>query len=61
MAELKPCPFCGGEVALSRNYQGQWRIHCLDCEAIVWVGENQHKISVQEAWNRRVENEQRRF
>jgi Lar family restriction alleviation protein len=56
--ELKPCPFCGGEdICIARNYEGQWRIVCANCVAIVWAGDTRNEVSVRDAWNRRVSDE----
>lgn len=63
MADLKPCPFCGGEVDMNGSY---WKhmitadFLCLDCGARVRL-----KIkfvvdpikAVIEAWNRRANDE----
>ena len=55
--ELKPCPFCGGDVMLSINYAEQWKVYCTQCERICWIGELRNETSVIEAWNRRVDND----
>ena len=51
MAELKPCPFCGGE---ARRYAGHIDFHgvvCKKCGAKVYGYGNQ--ASATRAWNRR--------
>lgn len=62
MAELKPCPFCGGEKISVREYdpfdgyQGAlsvYRVWCRNCGAQI---EQKKKAEASEAWNRRTEN-----
>ena len=53
MAELKPCPFCGGKAFVSARlpYFGETftvAVVCEDCNA-----SSKHKIK---AWNRRTDN-----
>ena len=36
MAELKPCPFCGGKPYMAQNYLGQKYVRCPECGACVW-------------------------
>ena len=56
MAELKPCPFCGGEVLLEWDYYcDTYIVYCRDCGCYV----RQHytvKDEAIEAWNRRSDN-----
>ena len=54
MAELKPCPFCGGKAIRSSTGAPHW-IYCKECGARVHgrvFGEGAIKASI-EAWNRR--------
>ena len=63
---LKPCPFCGGDVFLSHEIDGSPSgIMCKNCRAMVrWnkiqckknesFGKAMNKYA--EAWNRRVDN-----
>ena len=59
MAELKPCPFCGGKPFVSARlpYFGETptvAVVCGDCNAA-----SKHKIKEEEAikaWNRRAED-----
>ena len=58
MAELKPCPFCGGKANSMHyrpfdGYQGEpsvCRIWCLNCRAQI---ERESFIKAMEDWNRR--------
>ncbi len=57
MAELKPCPFCGGEARFTcwiNPYKDRYGVACLsdDCNVSIFAG-----LSKEEAarrWNRRV-------
>ena len=54
MAELKPCPFCGGEAAFLGNTQS---IKCKECGgAFIVTNPLISRLEVKEAWNRRAEN-----
>lgn len=62
MAELKPCPFCGGEAALIPNNffsesQKKWTtesygVRCKHCKAQGYQFWPTEKYAI-EAWNRR--------
>ena len=62
MAELKPCPFCGGEAEITEfdpfnGYQGSmnmYSVHCKKCGAE--IVRNQNKDYAVDAWNRRADN-----
>ena len=56
MAELKKCPFCGGEATVKRHhnrYSDWWLVSCSKC-GISQTG-NAHEFSFEaiEAWNNR--------
>ena len=57
MAELKPCPFCGGEAEI---YDGiifgsrQYEPRCVKCECAIGLYDTEEQAAV--AWNRRVDN-----
>jgi len=57
--KLKPCPFCGGEVAIDESFGSSdifWRVQCYtdDCLlADVSTGWLTDKGEVLHAWNRR--------
>ena len=53
--ELKPCPFCGGEVIIYLLGSGEWVSECKSCGAT--VPEQDTKEAAVEAWNRRAEDE----
>ena len=61
MPEIKPCPFCGGNVSVYAydpfdGYQGnltRYRVFCLNCRASI---EREDREKAIEAWNRRVDN-----
>ena len=60
MAELKKCPFCGGEARAYScdpfdGYQGNftvWRVQCYECRAIIQRKTREKAIA---DWNRRAE------
>ena len=53
-AELKPCPFCGSEVAFLGNSQS---IKCKKCGcAYIVTNPLISRLEVAEAWNRRAED-----
>lgn len=60
MAELKPCPFCGGKGRLIKRPFSEWSgkgpydftVYCYDCGAGVRHSFPKEKEAV-EAWNRR--------
>lgn len=54
MNELKPCPFCGGEVELFENNNailGRWYIFCPKCG--IETGLYIKPEYIVEKWNRR--------
>lgn len=64
MAELKPCPFCGGNVSMIQLRKplpdfenvdkGDFEVFCARCNsATVFIKATQN---VDELWNRRVDN-----
>lgn len=55
MAELKPCPFCGGK---ARHFEGDISangVTCIKCSAKIYGYTT--KGAATKAWNRRVNNE----
>ena len=57
MHDLKPCPFCGGEVYFTTMYVGNDEENCIACEGcdmiftIVWLSPNKETLTAM--WNRR--------
>lgn len=55
MDELKPCPFCGSDVAFLGDSQS---IKCKKCGcAFIVTNPLISRFEVKEAWNRRVNDE----
>lgn len=70
MAELKPCPFCGGKARIkSSKYnllgaygtdetERRWsRVLCPSCNVAQPIRHYSCKTEAIEAWNRRVDND----
>ena len=61
MAELKPCPFCGGD-AFSTDYTyhihpGRCIVHFVECNRChAMTNEYDTETEANEAWNRRTED-----
>lgn len=53
--ELKPCPFCGGEILTFRRGKYMWWVKCEQCGAE--SGVSTKKRDAVEKWNRRGVNE----
>ena len=59
MAELKPCPFCGGVAFADRFMQPkeEWRIMCTSCPTRFGRHAGLSKKEAIKAWNRRTKIE----
>ena len=56
MDELKPCPFCGGDVPeLRGDKEFGWFIACFKCNII--VDDCKTEAEAIKAWNRRANDE----
>lgn len=56
--ELKPCPFCGGEVIIANNYEYDTTTYmalCKDCRASSCICDTPEEAA--EEWNRRIKDE----
>ena len=56
---LKPCPFCGGEAILVKDFSSfkDWTyVRCKECGAATSVSGNAYKAI--ELWNKRVEEKE---
>lgn len=56
MADLKPCPFCGGEVKRIIGWTSLMFFKCPKCGAVVSFDNdyyNRHTSETEKAWNRR--------
>ncbi len=62
MADLKPCPFCGGTAAIRlQRLQGTYPVpvvSCDGCGALVAVGDTPKTTTA--AWNRRADAQARK-
>lgn len=52
MADLKPCPFCGGDADLVCAGPGNWYARCRVCVAATDDGSKERAV---ERWNKRTE------
>ena len=59
MAELKPCPFCGGVAYVQYNFYLTAEVVCSNCgsKGTACCGVNIDERAI-EAWNRRADNGQ---
>ena len=60
MSELKPCPFCGGEVRLdiAYSYFRDTVIYCDVCDMVYTLDDcDATKEQIAEAWNMRTNDE----
>ena len=57
MAELLPCPFCGGKAKMYQNYMEQYSIQCEKCRCIVWAENCRCFEYAKIAWNTRTPKE----
>lgn len=66
MADLKPCPFCGGAASIQRDvrYPGRsngrkaFEVLCLNPDCVIYRADNKYFFTKKEAvaaWNKRVE------
>lgn len=60
MAELKPCPFCGGEADCNNSGfmkagKHMWAVECLKCGMVTTFADTEKEAI--EAWNKRTEPE----
>ena len=55
MAELKPCPFCGGTNLTMVSCEGEYYAGCFTCHTCGPGGTSREEAI--EAWNRRANNE----
>lgn len=61
MTELKPCPFCGAEVKLEKEWADAlsvfYNFNCYNCGMFCFQNECVPKDIAIEAWNRRADND----
>ena len=53
MAELKKCPFCGGEAKFLKNGAGCFQVYCDNCEVRQYAYAHKDKEEAIESWNNR--------
>ena len=53
--ELKPCPFCGGDVIISKLFSSDWSIHCDGMCGAVHRFNGWTRKQLIDSWNRRAE------
>lgn len=58
MAELKPCPFCGGTELNVRKAKYMWWVECCNVNCSACSGYKSHKKAAIEAWNRRAKSDE---
>ena len=57
MAELLPCPFCGGKAEIQRNCYEQYFVVCKNCKCVMWAEYCRDAEQVKSAWNTRTPKE----
>lgn len=55
MAELKPCPFCGGKAEIN-IFLSNYCVTCTECLGCIFPAKGQKEKEAIEAWNRRTKN-----
>ena len=60
MADVKPCPFCGGDAFVEKK-RDQYIVKCFHKDRCYLVGLNPPRFNIEEVmvkqWNRRVKTE----
>ena len=55
MNELKPCPFCGGEVTAIETHPGRGELYCGKCDLVMCGDNAKTPEELTQAWNTRAE------
>ena len=59
MPALLPCPFCGSDIVLAHNDNGEWWIACDGCCAS--IGMESSDCAAADLWNKRANTMEEKF
>lgn len=58
MAEMKPCPFCGGKPCIQKCFGRNRKSYSVQCSCGILTRYQDRQYKATELWNRRCESQQ---